>query len=66
MDHNKELDPEKGSLDDGRHVESLSSSDNYNNQVDRVNTVTLYEGGKVNLIPMPTSDPKGKSSAKLQ
>ena len=66
MDHNKELDPEKGSLDGGRHVESLSSSDNYNSQVNRVNTVTLYEGDKVNLIPMPTSDPKGKSFANPQ
>lgn len=27
--------------------------------VDRVPTVTLYDGDKVNLIPMPTDDPNG-------
>jgi hypothetical protein len=40
------------------HLENVNSSESLTETLDHV---PLYSGGKVNLIPMPTSDPKGKS-----
>lgn len=54
MESPKESDLETGN--DGHFEKDDFDSDN---QVDRVPTVALYDGDRVNLIPMPTDDPNG-------
>ena len=57
MNNEMVFNAEKSSTGGAAHVEHAISSGSSSRSREHV---PLYDGDKVNLIPMPTSDPKGR------